>query len=198
MATHKILDLPQPTLNQEAATKKYVDDVPLPEHGADKHTNVTRELFIPACQGFARAGTPDYDQYAYYSLVVGAANLDEPDVYFTIKVPDDFVSFLSVKAVWLSLTDVAGKVMYWHLSAGYAASGEENDTHVDEPALGVTPTGLAYILNVQEPANPLTLPGLAEGDYLGLDFYREGSSELDTLNVPAWLFGLLFTYTAEQ
>jgi len=164
------------------------------EHGADMHTNVTRELFIPAISGHIRAGTVMY--YDEYGVIQGGANLSEPWVYISFTVPDDFVSFGSLKAVWMC-TAAAGN-MYWYMNANYAAEGEVVDTHADSPAIGATATGGVEILNVQEPANPLTLAGLAAGDYIGLEFGRDGSNALDTLNAAMYLYGFLFTYTAEQ
>lgn len=163
-------------------------------HGADKHTNVTRELYLPAIGGNIYAGSPA--NVLLHSCVRGGANSDEPIIYLTMKVPDDFVSFTSVKALWASAA--TAKNMYWKLQAAYATEGEILDHHVEIPAYGATATGGLYIANVQEPANPLTLANLASGDYLGIGFYRNGVNALDTLNSEVSLIGLLFTYVAEQ
>lgn len=163
-------------------------------HGAAQHTDVTRELFLPANEGIAFAGTPT--PYASYGAVKGDANAAEPSVYFTIKVPDDFVSFTSVKALWIC--GVGGQNMYWQLTSHYAASGESRVLHADDPGLGVTVNGGASVMNVQAPANPLTLANLAAGDYLGLKFYRVGDNALDTLDLDMYFLGLLFTYVANQ
>lgn len=164
----------------------------IPEHGATKH--VTRELFIPANEGRLVAGTPYF--YGRYASICGAADSDEPVVYFIIKVPDDFVSFDSIKAVWAS--DAASGSMNWGLLAGYAAAEEAYNTHVDSSGMGATATGGTGIINVQTPATALTMASLAKGDYIGLKFERDGSGTLDTLNTTVHLLGLLFTYTAEQ
>lgn len=164
-------------------------------HGAAKHNNVTRELFLPANEG--HIGTGDSWNLDEYGVALKLANGNGPDVFFTIKVPDDFVSFVSVKAVWES--PAASGNMFWVLWALYVASGEAYDTHQDyAPVKAVTATAGAGIVNVQEPANPLTLADLAKGDYIGIDFYREGSDGLDTLDADVNFFGLLFTYVAEQ
>lgn len=165
-------------------------------HGAAQHTDITRELFIPACEGFLAAGVCNETPNGAFSSVLGDANAPEPAVYFSNKVPDDFVSFISVKAVWLS--EAAGGNMYWNLSASYAASGQTEATHTDTPAIGVTATGGNDIINVQEPANALTLASLAIGDYLGMVFARDGTDANDTLDAEVYLLGLLFTYVANQ
>lgn len=163
-------------------------------HGATEHHNVTRELFLPANEGRIVVGTPY--SYGKYATVEGTANANQPTVELTMKVPDDFVSFTSLQAVWA--TAAAGGNMYWWLVAFYAASGEAYNIHNDQPALGATANGGANIMNVQAPANPLTLANLAKGDYIGVEFLRQGTDVLDTLDTDMYLFGLLFTYVAEQ
>ena len=163
-------------------------------HGANEHTDVTRELWIPVTEGHISDGTAAMQ--GFYPTVRGDANLREPRVYFLTKVPDDFVSFISVKAVWFC--SAASGNAYWKWGATYAASGEARTTHTDYPEWGVTATGGGWIMNVQEPADPLTLPNLAKGDYIGLGFDRDGTHANDTLENSFYLLGLLFTYVAEQ
>lgn len=163
-------------------------------HGAAQHNDVTRELFLPANEGYG-TGTPSTG-LAPWVVVIGGANLNEPDWCFAIKVPDDFVSFTKVEAVWMC-APAAGN-MYWYLNAMYAASGQDYNEHSDVPVAGVTATAGVWLINVQEPANPLTLVDLAIGDYLGLRFRRSGANALDTLDSDVYFLGLLFTYVASQ
>lgn len=162
-------------------------------HGAAEHTDITREIFLPACEGYVTDGTPGVSEY--YSVVVGGVDADEPVVSFTMKVPDDFVSFSSLKAIWLHL---AGGDMFWRLVAYYGACEQARSTHSDIPAKGVTTSG-GDIIKCQEPINALALASLAPGDFIGIQFDREGSDDSDTLEVmPMELYGLLFTYVANQ
>lgn len=193
MATHKIADLPQPTLDQHAATKKYVDDAPPPEHGADKHTDVTRELFIPAY--WARlAGCIQANKGEY--IAIRFTDAQDQNLLLIMRVPDDFVSFVSLKVRWL--TDVAAGNMYWRTHATYAAAGEAYFTHSDTPGYGATSNLGANLFHVQEPVNPLTLPNLAKGDVIALRFQRDATYVSDTINSWVWVMGLLFTYVADQ
>lgn len=165
----------------------------IPEHGAAKHINVTRELFIPATEDFSTNATVKvYGLYAVVELAYGVSG----EVRFSFKVPDDFVSFTSLKAVWLA-TVASGNVR-WAMLAQYAASGEQHDTHYESRTLGETATGGDGIMNVQAPVDPLTLSALTKGDYLGIRLYRDGSHENDTLESGMSVLGLLFTYVAEQ
>lgn len=154
----------------------------------------TRELFLSVGEGFVRFGT--LDDYLDYAEVEGGVDLDEPKVHWTMKVPDDFVSFSSLKAMWFASTAVGN--MYWNLNARYGTCGEHISTHFDTPALGVTATGGNLIKNCQEPANPLTLADLAIGDSIGISFTRQGTDALDTLDIKMYLLGLLFTYVGHQ
>ena len=163
-------------------------------HGASVHTNITREFFLPATGGYARAGTLAAESTR--GVVNGGANADAPDVLFAMIVPDDFVSFGSIKAAWGS--GAAAGNMRWGLEAVYSAAGETLITHSDSPGQGTTATGGTSIVNVQEPASPLTLSSLALGDHIGITFQRQGTSGADTIDAVVNLYGLLFTYTANQ
>lgn len=154
----------------------------------------TRTLWIPAGEGYAQAGTPTYHNYG--AVVEGGANLNEPIVHFTFKVPSDFVAFLSMKADWLS--PAAAGNMYWAIGSNYAADNELDTTHPDTPAAAATATQGANKYNIQSPANPLTYPNLAIGDIIQARFLRLGADALDTLDDVMYLYGLLFTYAASQ
>jgi len=191
MASNRVLHLPEPVDGQEPLR---LTDSPV-VHGAAKHTDITRELFIPAFEGFCLYGSESAD-YSPYSSLKGSANLDEPQVIFTTKVPDDFVSFTSLKAVWVSPAAAGG--MVWEFWAAYASAGQHYHQHVDIEEANITDTAGANIINAHEPLNPLNLPDLALGDYLGISFNRYGSMVEDTLDDAVYLLGLLFTYVANQ
>jgi len=163
-------------------------------HGAAQHTDVTRELFIPAAC-FPSEGVSSGALGIYATMDLSDSVLDRG--YFTTKVPDDFVSFSSVKLVWTCLGGGVNN-MYWKLIAWYAAQGEAYNLHTDTPAYGVTASGGNSLLNVQEPPNPLTLVNLAIGDYLGFCLYRDAAHANDTLGQTTYNLGLLFTYVANQ
>lgn len=152
----------------------------------------TGELFLPA-YGFTSAPGDFY----LYGHTVTLRDGFQDYVGFIFKVPDDFISFVSIKAVWFA-TPATGN-MYWELRSDYGAAGESALTHTDYPGYGVTPTGGYEIWNVQEPENPLTLVNLARGDYVAVRLTRNATPLAleDTLGSEAYLAGLLFTYVAE-
>lgn len=166
---------------------------PTVEHGAEFHTDVTRELFIPVYNDVNGGATLALKgAYSVIELADGAAG----NIYVSIKCPDDFVSFTSLKMVWM--TDAVAGNMRWRTTAYYGAAGEVFNLTTETPAQGVTANGGAGIINVQEPANPLGLAGFALGDYIGFKTTRDGVHADDTINDLVRIIGLLFTYTAEQ
>ncbi len=167
----------------------------LGSHGAAQHTDVTRELFIPVNEGHIETGTPG--QLYGHAIVLGGYNADEPKIYFDMKVPDDFVSFISMEVVWIT-PGTHPVDMYWSFEARYAAEGQSPGTHTESPAAAVTASPGAGWIAAQESGNPLTLVNLAIGDYIGFRFWRQGSNALDTLDSNANIVGFLFTYVANQ
>ena len=163
-------------------------------HGAAQHSDVTRELFIGAAENFANNMTPGEYATPLYATILTDGSAHK--IALNFKLPDDFVSFISVKLVWISAAESGN--MYWALAATYRASGESYVIHSDGPAAGVTATGGSGKFNVQEPANALTLSNLALGDYVSIYAQRTGSHADDTLNNDVYAVGLLFTYTAHQ
>lgn len=169
------------------------DDQAPQVHGPAKHTNVPRELFIPATEGYASGAVVSF--WPYYSTLKLP---DGVNAWFnlTTRVPDDFVAFLSMKMVW-GAAAAAGN-LEWRQIARYAAAGEVRHAHTENLGLGLTATLGNNIINVSEHPLPLTLANLAKGDYLGIYTYRLGTGVGDTLNVDVYVLGLLFTYTADQ
>lgn len=160
-------------------------------HGVDEHADVSRELFLSPT-GYTTGGVTSRGGYFVVYFVDSAVKT----LWFNFKVPDDFVSFDSCKLVWDSAA--ASGNMNWGMGAYYAASGEAYNQHAESPGVGVTATAGANTLNVQEPANVLSLSSLASGDYVGVYVTRNASVVDDTLGQTVCIYGLLFTYTAEQ
>ncbi len=163
-------------------------------HGAAQHTDVTRTLRLPANEGFILAGTSG--DHHTYAAVLGAANINEPKVNLFMKVPVDFVSFIKAEAIW-TCDAVAGN-MRWALETKWCTDGEVITTHAEAPATGETATGGANILNIQEPATPLSFANLAVDDFIGINFFRNGAHANDTLDDVVYLHALLFTYVSNQ
>lgn len=169
-------------------------EYPILGHGPTLHTDVTRKIFMPANEAYILSGASSH--YGYAPTVEGGANVDEPIMHLSMYVPDDFVSFTSVKLLWLST--VASGNMDWDMAGEYAAGGEVYNTHSDTPANGISATGGAMVINFQEAPNPLTLSSLSAGNFLSLRATRWGSLGSDTINAAVHFLGLVFEYIADQ
>lgn len=169
-----------------------IDPLHPPSHGAAKHTDVTRELFIPMFDD-SNANVSVAKLFGYLLLQFADGATGRSSANF--KVPDDFVSFSSLKAVWVCAG--AGNLR-WKLHGTYAAHGEMMNTHDEDGALGETAIANALYVYIQEPSDPLALTGLAKGDVVGVEVARDGGHANDTIDAVAYLLGLVFEYTAEQ
>ena len=154
-----------------------------------------QELFIPPTiynyQGVYNVG-------AFYSVLFPATC--SMDALFSIKVPDDFVSFESVKAVWGIVAATTTQEMWWGMKGEYVAPGDylgvggAASSQQDYPGSTDQTVPDANTIVVNEPVNPLTLSELAVGDYLGIAVTRNASEATDNAG-DALLMGVLFTYT---
>lgn len=153
---------------------------------------VNKTLLIPATQGDYDAVLNSASSYPVLNFANAVAKL----ATHLMRVPDDFLTFVSVRAVWQT-PDVGNNNLYWRLAAVYSACAEGYVTHTDIPAYGVTASGGADIKNCQEPANPLTLVSLARGDTMGIIFNRDATNPADTIEDIVRLYGLEFNYIGE-
>jgi len=153
----------------------------------------TREIFLPANSAFTD-GTPAAEvggaAYGVIILVDGATKT----IYWTLKVPPDFLSLVSVKLIWISVAAAGDINLGWW--AFYGAEGENRIAGSDPLAYAVDATNGANIINATN--RPLTLPALKRGDYVGIQTSRGAALAADTLNADVQVFGLLFTYIGER
>lgn len=168
------------------------DDQPPKAHSYDKHTDVTRTLFIP-CGEYHPGGVEGRGAHDCCPLDPDS----EEDVLSEFMTPSDFVSFTSLEVVWISdETGTTGNDWIFDPYATWGADTEDFVAHasapvdvtVDVPALNklyVTETGL-------------DLSALAISDYVGLRIRREASLAGDTFEGDIFIVGFLLTYTAHQ
>ena len=182
------------TLDNSRFEGTYVRNYPSPSGPWTFVYPYAKEIFLKAVSGHVAAGTAT--NLGNYGVVRGIENENEPKVFFTMKVPDDFGEFVSIEAVW-SCVSPSGN-MRWNFNSNYGPSGGLYNENSDTPSFGVTATGGENILNVQEAANPQTLENLTAGDYLGILFDRRGSEGADTLDNYVYLYGIRFAYRATR
>ena len=162
------------------------------EHGATQHTDVARELFIPAHAGWMSGTTATYD--AHQAVLCG--NAVTAGIRISFKVPDDFVSYTKLELIWICAAASGNGVFQGQ--ADWAASGETYNTHTETMAQLTYATGGASKLNVQQFSVPVVFANLAVGDYVGLQWVRAAGHASDTLEDDVYMIGVLFTYVASQ
>lgn len=165
----------------------------VPTHGADKHKNVTRKLLISTGNyytGTANGGDEEYDN-------IGLSATTNQLIYFTFRVPSDFVSFTSLEVVWFGRAGgTLGFDWVCNPTASYCAVNELVTNYSQTP--GAITIDVASARKVYVNAVGLTLVGLATEDYVGVIILRAATNAADTWQQQIGVLGLLFTYVAEQ
>lgn len=161
-------------------------------HGAAEHTDVTRTLFIPV----SGAGSGGFLMRIRHSVMRLDPTAPET-ASCSFRVPNDFVSFTSLKLVWFSMsTGTAGNDWVVDPDCEYSANGEGRATHTQSPAN--TTIDVTVLEAVYETDIGFTVVALAKGDYIGVRIQREAGDGADTYESDVCVLGMLLTYVAEQ
>tara|TARA_Y100000310_G_scaffold2728_1_gene3537 strand:- start:5301 stop:5975 length:675 start_codon:yes stop_codon:yes gene_type:complete len=173
-----------------AANKVLISSGGIPAWDDAPSSNVSKDLFIGVPYSIG-AGTVTFRGY---HVVINVGANDDLNVYYSYKVPDDFVSFGSLSVVWMSPAASGDARLY--LATQWAASGESYSNSSEVDSYAQFATSGANLFNVTDKGTAYS--GLAKGDYVGVRIIRQGSSASDTLNSTFYLSGLLFSYTGVQ
>ena len=162
-------------------------------HGASSHTDIAKSLFIPSMGAHIAQGFTVVNGGRHHAL--RAADGDDCRGTFTMRVPDDFVSFTSIKMLWQTPATSGNLVFlcYFH----WAGVGEADSTNAETGTQQTVATGGAEVFVLSEMGD-IALSGLAAKDFLGSEFrcYRNNGS--DTLSNHVDVFGWEFNYVASQ
>lgn len=151
--------------------------------------SLAKTFFVP-CTGVENVT----DGTTYDSYELGPEMTDAKQTYArgNFIVPSDFSSDMSISAV--VYPSATGNV-YARNNVYYGAIGEAWNNHTDSngshAAVGVTQYEREEILS-------LSLSSVAVGDHVLLEFDRNATSALDTINTDLSVLGWLVTYTAAQ
>lgn len=155
-------------------------------------TGFTRTLFIHSNAFYTNGAPSNYGRIGAVSCQDGQTR----EIYFVLQVPKDFLTFTTVKLIWVSPPAAGNMYMRWR--ADNPACGEASSTNREDKAYGTVATGGAGIINCSEgPAGQtLALANAAIDDILGIEFSRDATHVNDTLNDTVSVLGLEFTYSA--
>lgn len=181
------------SLTWDAGTGRWIPELAEPAvHGAAKHTDVARTLFIPC--GNYTIGT--FGNEYNHDCVLLATGLDQ-DIYFMFMCPNDFVSVTSLAVIFSGVNDggVAGQDWRCRLQTRYGAVGESLITHSANPVQTVDVAALEILYSEVMGG---AIASIAIGDHVGAKLTRVGTNVNDTYAGTIAVYGLLMTYTAEQ
>ena len=158
MGNNKIFNLLDPTADQHAATKYYVDRHP-------------KTLWVPVTYGTTMGN------YGYYPVARLAGLFDSAHISFC--TPHDFHSITEAHiAVIPRATQAAAD---WDIHASYAAVGEAYNNHVGHDAASTYNVTNNQIFEVDIST---ILTSLAAGDYVGVDIeLGDAAHDVDVLGV---------------
>ena len=158
MGNNKIFNLLDPTADQHAATKYYVDRHP-------------KTLWVPVTYGTTMAN------YGAYPLARCTALFNT--AYISFKVPDDLHTITEAKVVVIPrVTQAAAD---WDIYSYYAAAGEAYNTHTESDTASTYNVTDEQMFEVDISG---ILTSLAAGDYVGILFsLHNAAHDVDVLGV---------------
>lgn len=158
MGNNKIWNLLDPTADQHAATKYYVDRHP-------------KTLWVPVTYGTTMGN------YGAYPLARCTALLNT--AYISFKVPDDLHTITEAKVVVIPrVTQAAAD---WDIYSYYAAVGEAYNTHTESDTTSTYNVTDEQMFEVDISG---ILTSLAAGDYVGIMFsLHNAAHDVDVLGV---------------
>jgi hypothetical protein len=132
-------------------------------------------LWLPVTDGSSMDGTRGITAHGDYPIAtLGSATADGA-IRFGSVIPTDFGAL--TKAVVLVESAESANLRHT-ITTDFGAVGETHDTHSD----GITIATLAVTANELVEVNViLAFTGIAEGDYFGLLYTRNGSDGADTI-----------------
>ncbi len=154
MGTNKLTNVVDPTTDQEAATKKYVDD---------NIGSATKEIFIPMLSE-GGSGTAYTSTVGDFATKVTSSTQEFNTNFF---VPNDFSSLTDM--VVIILPD-ATETVQWDTLTDFGAAGEAPDANSDSQTDATKAVTINVIAELDISA---ALTGLAANDYVGCNFQSD-------------------------
>ena len=160
-------------------------------HGADKHTNRTRKIFISVGNG---AGSGSLINTYFTPTVALDASIDE-NWSFSFSVPIDYSSGGTIKFVYQE-PPTGGGTIIWDAVLYHFANGESSLSNQSTDTGNSLSVGGARTIN--EVATTLSFASLTTGEYVVVRIERDANNGSDTMASDWQLVGILFEYTADQ
>ena len=128
--------------------------------------------------------------YGYHPAKV-VADAATQSIYFEFRIPPDFLRLQHLHVV---IIPTGTGNIYWRLDTNYASHGENSLIHTGAKAYAVDAVTTPQMTELPDGSG--SLPGLTKGDYVGVNFTRDATNILDTVNADVYVVGLLVEYEA--
>ena len=169
-----------------------LSDVHAEAHGVGQHTDVAREFFVPRPTRHTGSEQPHGQHGA-----IRAVDLATTLLSYEFRLPDDYVSGLTVEACFYSGASALN--MYWKWGIDIGADGEAHNTHILTTGFATVTVGGTNILDVEGHSDAPDFAGtVAAGDYIGVNIERDGAHASDTIGGDINFIGLRVSYTGHQ
>lgn len=160
---------------------------------ADDPVNHEIDVTIAAAGSFATAWVDgfwpavDTDSYKGAYASVNMSDNVETTARQTFIIPDDITAI--TRAVVIIIPDASGN-LYWSCATnfGQVCANEDYQTHTDSIALNASAVTADEIECIDITAG---LTGVAGGDLVGIEFVRDATNALDTINDVVHYIGIL-------
>jgi hypothetical protein len=170
-----------------------------PIHGAAKHTDRTRHLFVPAAALTLALGSPTRTVAGGWATVLDSWTLHNATAdgltSGLIPVPVDWTSGTVAFSFLFRVTGGSGNVVFDLVAKSVAANAAEDPTGTSEFVPGSTVVTCATGLQKMTFTGGLTV---AAGEYIHVALDRNGPSGSDTDTHDMDFFGVLLEYTADM
>ena len=170
------------------------DGVAVPaSHGADKHTNITREIFLSVGRCYTTTTHGKNGYFAIIQLPDGATSY----AYFSQTMPADFVELTDIKVVLIT-PNATGTTAVFHAITEGGSDGQTISTHT------VNCGNVSVVLDENDKIQKETIKGAGDfsvynkNDMIGIRISRFGSDGNDNYEDIVYLVGIIIEYTADQ
>lgn len=162
-------------------------------HGADKHTNRTREIFLSVGRCYSTIALDDKGNHAIIALPDAALSY----MRFSQRLPIDFVELTDIKIVFIS-PNATGTTVVFNTNIQGANDGESYTTNI------VSCGDVSVVMDEGDKIQKESVKGVADfsvldkNDILGIRIYRKGTDGSDNYEGIINFIGLIIEYTADQ
>ncbi len=161
-------------------------------HGPTQHANRTRQLLVDATRSQNTTDATEPLEFTNWGTEHPTDKLSKS--WGNFMCPDDFVSGMTIKGVWLPLASVSGETVFTEIIGSYFECGEDISSHHSfstSGSWGPTTNDIACV-------NSASLGAMAKDHMVKIEAARYGLDVNDDFPSTMAFIGFLVEYTADQ